>query len=67
MDNEKDNTRKRLTFNILAALSCTFAGISLLMSGLGDNSKPTIIVACFILLLDIVIIVSILVDRLRKN
>ena len=67
MDNEKDNKRKRLALNIFGPLSCTIAGISLLMSGLDDNSKPTIIVACFILFLDIVIIVAILVDRLRKK
>ena len=67
MENEKNNTKKKLVFMILAPLFCTIGGISLLISGLEDNNKPTIFVACFILFLDIVMIVAFLIDRFRKS
>ena len=67
MENEQSNTKKRLALMMLAPLFCTIDGICLLMSGLEDNSKPTIIVSCFILLLDLVMIVCFLVDWFRKR
>ncbi len=58
---------KKNAFMILAPLFCTISGISLLMSGLEDNSTPTIIVACVILLLDIVMVIAFLIDRLKRK
>lgn len=52
---------------MLADLITTISGISLLVSGLHDSHKPTVIVAGFILLLDLIMIVAFLVDYLRKS
>ena len=67
MENEKKNKAKKLALMILAPLFCTIAGVCLLLSGLGDNDKPTIFVACFVLLLDLVMIVCFLYDWFKKR
>ncbi len=67
MKNENNDTKKKLALMILAPLFCTIGGVSLFMSGLEDNDKPTIIVACFILLLDVVMIVAFLADWFKKR
>ncbi len=67
MKNENNDTKKRLVLMILAPLFSTIGGISLLMSGLEDNDKPTVIVACFILLVSVVMVVAFLADWFRKR
>ena len=67
MDNEKNNTKKRLALPILFFFIWTNAGISLLMSGFKNNSEPIIIVACLFLFLDIVTIVAFLLYWFRKR
>lgn len=52
---------------MLADLITTISGISLLVSGLHDSHKQTVIVAGFILLLDLIMIVAFLVDYFRKK
>jgi uncharacterized membrane protein YhaH (DUF805 family) len=63
---ENKNSKKIIWYS-LAALITTISGISLLVSGLHDSHKPTVIVAGFILLLDLIMIVAFLVDYLRKS
>ncbi len=67
MENENNNKAKKLALMILAPLFCTIGGICLLMSGLEDSDKPTVIVAGFILLLDLIMVVAFLVDYFRKR
>ena len=67
MENGNKNRKKQLALKILAPLFCTIGGISLLMSSLEDHSKPTLVVACIILLLDLVMIVAFFIDGLRKR
>lgn len=67
MENEKNNTIKEKALMILVPLFCTIGGISLLVSGLEDGSTPIIIVACFILILVIVMVVAFLMDWLNKR
>ena len=67
MDNENSNHKKRLALMILTPLFCTIGGLCLLMSGIESNDKPTIIVASFVLLLDVVMIVVFLIDWFRRK
>lgn len=66
MKKENKNSKK-ITWYSLAALVLTISGIGLLMSGLQDSDKSTVIVAGFILLLDLIMIVAFLVDYFRKK
>ena len=66
MKKENKNSKKIIWYS-LAALVLTVSGISLLVSGLQDSHKPTVIVAGFILLLDLIMIVAFLVDYFRKR
>ena len=52
---------------ILGPLFCSIGCIILLMSGLEDDDKLTIIIACFCLLLNLVMIVESLIDWFRKR
>lgn len=63
MKRENNNSKKIIWYSI-AALVLTISGISLLVSGLQDSDKPTVIVAGFCLLLDLIMIVAFLVDFL---
>lgn len=67
MENEKNNTIKRIALMILIPLFSTIGGISLLVSGLEDGSMPVIIVGCFILVLVIVMVVAFLMDWFSKK
>ncbi|MBQ7609691.1 MAG: hypothetical protein IJU74_01175 [Bacteroidales bacterium] len=58
---------KKIIWYSMAALVLTISGISLLVSGLQDSDKPTVIVAGFCLLLDLIMIVAFLVDFFRKR
>ena len=58
---------KKIIWYSLAALVLTVSGIGLLVSGLQDSDKPTVIIAGFMLLLVLVIIVAFLVDYFRKR
>ncbi len=58
---------KKIIWYSMAALILTISGISLLVSGLQDSDKPTVIVAGFCLLLDLIMIVAFLVDFFRKR
>ena len=60
------NSKKNFWYSF-AALSLTCSGIGLLVSGLHDSDKPTLIFAGFCLLLDLIIIVAFLVDYLKKR
>ena len=51
MKKENNNSKKIIWYSI-AALVLTISGISLLVSGLHDSHKQTVIVAGFILLLE---------------
>ena len=62
-----NNNSKKIIWYSIAALILTIGGISLLVSGLQDSDKPTVIVAGFILLLDLIMIVAFLVDYFRKR
>lgn len=64
---KENNHSKKIIWYSIAALVLTISGISLLVSGLQDSDKPTIIVAGFILLLDLIMIVAFLVDYFRKR
>lgn len=66
MKKENNNSKKIIWYSI-AALVLTISGISLLVSGLQDSDKPTVIVAGFCLLLDLIMIVAFLVDFFRKR
>ena len=66
MKKENNNSKKIIWYSI-AALVLTISGISLFVSGLRDSDKPTVIVAGFILLLDLIMIVAFLVDYFRKR
>ena len=66
MKKENKNSKK-ITWYSLAALVLTISGIGLLMSGLQDSDKSTVIVAGFILLLDLIMIVAFLFDYFRKK
>jgi hypothetical protein len=66
MNKENENSKKIIWYS-LAALSLTFSGISLLVSGLQDSNISTVIVAGFILLLDLIMIVAFLVEYFRKR
>ena len=66
MKKEIKNSKKIIWYS-LAALILTISGISLLVSGLQDSDKPTVIVAGLILLLDLIMIVAFLVDYFRKR
>ena len=66
MKKEKNNSKKIIWYS-LSALALTVSGICLLVSGLQDSDKPTVIVAGVILLLDLIIIVAFLVDYFRKR
>ena len=66
MKKENNNPKKIIWYSI-AALVLTIYGISLLVSGLQDSEKPAVIVAGFILLLDLIMIVAFLVDYFRKR
>ena len=66
MKKENHNSKKIIWYS-LAALVLTISGISLLVSGLQDSDKPTVIVAGLILLLDLIMIVAFLVDYFRKR
>ena len=66
MKTENNNSKKIIWYSI-AALVLTISGISLLVSGLQDSDKPTVIVAGLILLLDLIMIVAFLVDYFRKR
>lgn len=65
--NKENNNSKKIIWYSIAALVLTISGISLLVSGLHDSHKQTVIVAGFILLLDLIMIVAFLVDYLRKS
>ena len=67
MDNENSNLKKRLTLMIHMPLFCTIGGICLLISGIDSKDKPTIIVASFVLLLDLIMIVAFLIDWFRRK
>ena len=62
-----DNKNKRLAIMILGPLFSSIGCIILLMSGLEDDDKLTIIIACFCLLLNLVMIVESLIDWFRKR
>ena len=64
---KENNNSKKIIWYCIAALVLTISGISLLVSGLQDSDKPTVIVAGFILLLDLIMIVAFLVDYFRKR
>ena len=64
---KENNSSKKIFWDCIAALGLTFSGIGVLMSGLQDGNKPTVIVAGFILLLDLITIVAFLVDFFRKR
>ena len=64
---KENNKSKKIIWYIIAALVLTISGISLLVSGLQDGDKPTVIVAGFILFLDLIMIVAFLVDYFRKR
>lgn len=66
MKKENNNSKKIIWYSI-AALVLTISGISLFVSGLQDSDKPTVIVAGFSLLLDLIMIVAFLVDYFRKR
>ena len=66
MKKENNNSKKIIWYSI-AALVLTISGISLLVSGLQDSDKPTVIVAGFCLLLDLIMIVAFIVDFFRKR
>ena len=66
MKRENNNSKKIIWYS-LAVLISTISGISLLVNGLRDNDKLTVIIAGFILLLDLIMIVAFLVDYLRKS
>ena len=66
MKKENKNSKKIIWYS-LAALVLTVSGIGLLVSGLQDSDKPTVIIAGFMLLLVLVIIVAFLVDYFRKR
>ena len=66
MKKENNNSKKIIWYSI-AALVLTISGISLLVSGLQDSDKPTVIVAGFCLLLDLIMIVAFFVDFFRKR
>ena len=66
MKKETYNSKKIIWYSI-AALVLTICGISLLVSGLQDGDKPTVIVAGFILLLDLIMIIAFLVDYFRMR
>ena len=66
MKKENNNPKKIIWYSI-AALVLTISGICLLVSGLQDSEKPAVIVAGFILLLDLIMIVAFLVDYFRKR
>ncbi len=51
----------------IAAISLTCSGIGLLVSGLHNGDNPTVIVAGFTLLLDLIVIVAFLVDYLKNR
>lgn len=63
----KNNNSKKIFWYSFAALSLTCSGIGLLVSGFQDGDKPTVIVAGFTLLLDLIVIVTFLVDYLKKR
>ena len=65
--NKENNNSKKIIWYSIAALVLTISGISLLVSGLQDSEKPAVIVAGFILLLDLIMIVAFLVDYFRKR
>ena len=65
---KKENKKsKKIIWYSLAALVLTVSGIGLLVSGLQDSDKPTVIIAGFMLLLVLVMIVAFLVDYFRKR
>ena len=64
---KENNNSKKIFWYSFAALFLTCSGISLLVSGLQDSDKPTVIVAGFCLLLDLIMIVAFLVDFFRKR
>ena len=64
---KENNNSKKIIWYCIAALVLTISGISLLVSGFQDSDKPTVIVAGFILLLDLIMIVAFLVDYFRKR
>jgi len=64
---KENNNSKKIIWYSLASLGLTFSGIGLLVSGLQDSDKPTVIVAGFCLLLDFIMIVAFLVDYFRKR
>ena len=66
MKKENVNSKKIIWYSI-AALVLTIGGISLLVSGLQDGDKPTVIVAGFCILLDLIMIAAFLVDCFRKR
>lgn len=64
---KENNNSKKIFWYSFAALSLTCSGIGLLSSGFQDGDKPTVIVAGFILLLNLIMIVAFFVDYLRKR
>ena len=64
---KENNNSKKIIWYSLTALVLTVSGICLLVSGLQDSDKPTVIVAGFMLLLDLIMIVAFLVDYFRKR
>ena len=67
MGNKNNTSKKSLALKILLSLVCTISGVCLLMSGLEENSKPYIIIASFILLLDLIMIIASILDGVRKR
>ena len=64
---KENNNSKKIIWYSIAALLLTVSGISLLVSGLQESDKTTVIVAGFCLLLDLIMIVASLVDYYRKR
>ena len=60
------NSKKFFWYSI-AAISLTCTGISLLVIGFHNGDNPTVIVAGFTFLLDLIVIVAFLVDYLKKR
>ena len=60
------NSKKNFWYSI-AAIGLTCSGIGLLVSGFHNGDNPTVIVAGFTLLLDLIVIVAFLVDYLKKR
>lgn len=67
MGKENSDSKKRILLMILAPLFCTVAGISLLIGGIEDKDKPVIVIAIFMLVLDVVMSAGFLIDWIRKR